>query len=68
MVKLEKEVIGNIKKAMEAPMEVAYNEGINLFGLPIFWKIGQDSYTSKSDLKTAECYQIALDSMKEIFE
>ena len=56
MLKLEKEVIGNIKKAMSSPMEVAYHEGVNLYGLPIFWKIGQDSYTSKSDIKTSESY------------
>ena len=42
MLKLEKEVIENIKKAMQSPMEVAYDNGVNLYGLPIFWKIGLD--------------------------
>ena len=60
MLKLEKDVIGNIKKAMESPMQNAYLQTVNLYGLPIFWKISLDNYSSKSDLKTAESYQIAL--------
>ena len=54
MLRLEKTVLTNVKKAMAAPEEVALPKGLHLYGLPIFWKISQDSYMTQSDLTNSE--------------
>ena len=68
MLRVEKTVFTNIQKAMESPETAARPEGLHLYGLPIFWKIAQDEYTTQSDLSDAEILKLALSSMTEIFE
>ena len=53
---------------MAAPEEFALPKGLHLYGLPIFWKISQDSYTTQSDLTNSESLKLSLSSMQEIFD
>lgn len=68
MLRIEKTVFADIQKAMDSPETVACPQGLHLYGLPIFWKIAQDSYKTQSDLSDADILSFAIGSMKEIFE